>query len=178
MLPQQMDVNVPLALRSQLGTLLAQFEDYARQKGFVCRRRRKLDGRNHVTDWWLMLIVDGQGPKKSEVQYGETVFAGVNPTPHLWVRAKDAYRQAAYKLLRDFFAHLQAPPPSPPPPPAPAKTVGWDWDGSEYGPDYLTLRAGDRIVSRIPPERPEGWAYGLLLGAGGRFGWYPPAFAL
>ena len=171
-----MDVNVPQALRSQLGTLLAQFEDYARQKGFVCRRKPKLDGGNHITDWWLMLIMDGHAPTKSEVQCGETVFADFNPTPHLWVRAKEAYRRGAYNLLRGFIDH---PRDVPPPPPPPAKTVTRDFDGTVCGEEYLVLRAGDRIVARSPPEDSHGLAYGLLLGHDGLsrgLGWYPPAF--
>ena len=113
MLPQQVDVNVPPALQSQLGTLLKKFADFAIGREFMCDHKKTEDDGNHVTEWWCMVVLDGQAPRKSLVQFGETVHAKVNPVPHLWVRAKARYRQCAVSLLQDFIIELQAPPPSP-----------------------------------------------------------------
>jgi len=198
MVPQHVDVNVPTILRPELGKLLAQFETYVTKKGYICRRKPKLDGGQHVTPWWLMVILESGAPAKSQCQFGETDFADVNPVPHLWSRGKEAYRQKAYDLLTEFVVSreksirdaalhdtMRGEPERqegvrpPPPRPAPAKRVLWDFDGGLYGREYLTLRVGDAIISRQPPELVEkqGWEYGLLLGTRSCCGWYPPTFA-
>lgn len=63
--------------------------------------------------------------------------------------------------------------------------VRFDFDGTTYGPDYLTLLAGDEIVPGDEMEQQiedNGWAYGSVVrSAGGnaslRSGWYPAKFA-
>ena len=97
------DVNVPPELLPDVGTLLAAFHDYVASKGYACFREPKLDGGNHITDWWLRVTIDERAPERSVVQYGETVFDGVNPVPHLWVRSKAPFRHESYALLKGFL---------------------------------------------------------------------------
>ena len=182
MLPEHIDVDIPAVLLSQKGNLLAEFEKYVRGKGYECRRKSKRDGGKHLTPWWLIVVAHPGAPEKSKITYGETEFDEVNPNAHLWSQAKLGYREEGHNLLRGFIdmRKKSTVPPPPPPPPPPPMIVVRDFDGTAYGEEYLTLRAGDRLVSRCPPQRSEGWAYGLLLGAGCRgrgVGWYPPEFA-
>ena len=92
------------------------------------------------------------------------------------------YRDLAHRLLRSFMQQMEADasggePPPPPPPlrPAPRPTALADFDGNEYGPDYLNLAKGDVVVPARVPEGvdAEGWAYGSL---NGKLGWYPESF--
>ena len=81
---------------------------------------------------------------------------------------------------------LGPPPPRPlplpsavPPPPAsepPVELVAlWDFDGQDYGPEYLEFQRGARLLRLPDPLDAAGWAFGQLL-ATGATGWYPPAF--
>ena len=106
MLPQHMDVNVPGALLGRLGQLLGEFEGFLQRKGYTTRRQDKEPG-GHITPWWLYVRLENRAPVKSEVQFGETDFADVNPAPHLWTRAKECYRKKALGLLREFMAVIE-----------------------------------------------------------------------
>ena len=95
-----------------MGTLLALLEAHLLRKGYAPFRRPKLDGGNHVTAFWIYVPLDTRAPSKSVVVYGETVFDKINPIPHLWSRAKEAYRDEAYRILRGFLvAQAAAVPP-------------------------------------------------------------------
>ena len=48
------------------------------------------------------------------------------------------------------------------------------FDGAEWGPDYLTLYAGNVVHSAVEPCAGGGWAYGQLTD--GSSGWYPPEY--
>ena len=181
MLPAHVDVNIPPCLQSRRGQLLDAFEDFLRRQSYHTRREDKEPG-NHVTPWWLYVRLSQHAPSKSEVQVGETEYAAVNPVPHLWFRAKEAYRDLAYRLLRSFMQQMVAEvmrglPLLPPPPrrlvPRPRALA--DFYGHEYGPDYLNLAKGDVVLPARVPEGvdAEGWAYGSLAG---KQGWYPPDF--
>ena len=117
------------------------------------------------------------------MQYGETDFAEVNPSPHLWARAKEAYRSEALRLLREFVAHAEGRTTPPPPPqrpaPRPFKVAHASFAPAEYGADYLTLSEGDYVEEMDAPVAPEGWAFGRIVYSGGQrgqLGWYPPSF--
>ena len=182
MLPQHMDVVVPAVLRSRLGQLLGEFESFLQHKGYTTRKQDKQPG-GHLTAWWLYARLDNQAPAKSEVQYGETDFAEVNPAPHLWTRAKEGYRKEALRLLREFVAATEdmstLPPPPHRPAPRPLKVCLATFDPTAYGVQYLALNVGDSVEEMNAPTLGEGWAYGRVLYAdGGRSecGWFPPAF--
>ena len=182
MLPAHMDVIVPDALRWRLGQLLDEFEGFLQRKGYSTRRQDKEPG-GHVTAWWLYARLDNRAPAKSEVQYGETDFAEVNPSPHLWARAKEAYRKEALRLLRKFVAATEEMSTLPPPPhrpaPRPLKVCLATFDPIDYGAEYLALAVGDSVEEMQAPTLGEGWAYGRVVHAdGGRSecGWFPPAF--
>ncbi len=194
-LPQHVDVDVPPALQSLMGSLLADFEAHLRRRGFVGTRVPKRDGGNHVTAWWLHVPLRAEAPTKSRVVYGETIHDAVNSTPHLWAQAKVDYRQEAVFLLQEFMeerARVADTPPSaltimahkPPSalaavadkPPS-ALTAVADFHG--WGEGYLSVRCGDAILPRRRPTdvEPEGWAYGLNLASDSSVpGWYPPTF--
>ena len=182
MLPQHMDVVVPAVLRSRLGQLLGEFERFLQHKGYTTRRQDKQPG-GHLTAWWLYARIDNKAPAKSEVQYGETDFAEVNPAPHLWTRAKEGYRKEALRLLREFVAATEEMSTLPPPPhrpaPRPLKVCLATFDPTAYGVQYLALNVGDSVEEMNAPTLGEGWAYGRVVYAdGGRSecGWFPPAF--
>ena len=181
MLPPHVDVNIPACLQARRGTLLDAFEKSLKLQSYHTRREDKEEG-NHLTPWFLYVRLSGRAPSKSEVQFGETEFADVNPVPHLWSRAKEDYRHAAHRLLRDFMqqmvAELRRGLPLLPPPPrrlVPRPIALADFQGNEYGPEYLNLAKGDVVLPARVPEGvdAEGWAYGSL---DGKLGWYPESF--
>ena len=61
------------------------------------------------------------------------------------------------------------------PPPPPALVAQSDFDGDEYGQEYLTLQSGDLLLELDPPSDAGvgkmRWSYGRHL-ATGRRGWY------
>ena len=182
MLPAHMDVIVPAVLWWRLGQLLDEFEGYLQRKGYSTRKQDKEPG-GHVTAWWLYARLDNRAPAKSEVQYGETDFADVNPSPHLWARAKEAYRKEALRLLREFVAATEEMSTLPPPPhrpaPRPWKVCLATFDPTAYGVQYLALNVGDSVEELDAPIDAEGWEFGRIVYAdGGRsqLGWYPPSF--
>ena len=127
--------------------------------------------------------LDVQAPAKGEVQYGETDFARVNPSPHLWTRAREGYRKKALKLLQDFIAAAEekALLLSPPlrPVPRPFKVALATFEPAEYGANYLALSVGDYVEDIGAPEPGEGWACGRIVstdGARSEPAWYPPSF--
>ena len=186
MLPQQIDVDVPGMLRAGLGTLLADLEIFVRARGLRARREYKPPG-GHVTPWWLYVTLAEDAPSRSEVQFGETDHAEVNPVPHLWVRAKEAYRPTAKRLLLEFMGERQLyGPPRPPmpsrPPPVPPLVCLREFEGfKSWGDGYLTLAAGDVVELQAAPTGSDaaGWAYGCVVPASGdatAAGWFPPTF--
>ena len=181
------DANVPAALLPFVGRLLERLEKRLQGAGIHCWREAKEDG-GHITPWWLYASLGATAPRQSQVVFGETIHKEVNPRPHLWVRGKQKWLPEAVALLRAFVAELDpavfrpllparpqpAATPSVPRPPQPLKVLA-EFDGEEYGSDYLNLRPGDGVVPRAAPEAAAGWAYGYHL-QGGRLGWYPPQF--
>ena len=105
---------------------------------------------------------------------------------------KDAYRGGPLQALLLQILPMQAlgpPPPRPlplpsavPPPPASEPPVElfalWDFDGQDYGPEYLVFQRGARLL-RLPDPLDAagcgGWAYGQLLDTA-TAGWFPPTF--
>ena len=182
MLPQHMDVVVPAVLRLRLGQLLGELASFQQHKGYTTRRQDKQPG-GHLTTWWLYARLDNQAPAKSEVQYGETDFAEVNPAPHLWTRAKEGYRKEALRLLREFVAATEEMSTLPPPPhrpaPRPLKVCLATFDPTAYGVQYLELNVGDSVEELDAPIDAEGWEFGRIVYADGvrsQLGWYPPSF--
>jgi hypothetical protein len=176
-----MDVDIPAILHPLLSTLLADFEVFLNeQQQGPCWRVAKPPG-GHITPWWIYLRLSTEAPVSSVVKFGETIFAEVNPVPHLWVRGKARWIDAGFQLLTDFVARTltrtlqQAaqPPPPPPlrppqptrPPPRPSTPevlveaveedkelmVLADFDGAAFGDEYLILKKDDRIMPRAPP---------------------------
>ena len=185
MTASHVDVNIPRCLQARCGTLLGAFEQMLQRKAFCVWRVDKEPG-NHITPWWLYVRLSSSAPSKSVAKFGETDHASVNPIPHLWVRAKEDYRNEALQLLRSFMQHAEAEAngsihrsPLPPPPPRrspPRPTALADFDGGEYGPGYLSFSKGDVILPLPIPGAvlPEGWAYGETQD--NLKGWYPPGF--
>ena len=174
--PPHVDVDVPLALRQRMGSLLADFDEYMRRRGKLGTRVPKRDGGNHVTAWWLHVPLHAAAPTKSRVVYGETLFDAVNPVPHRWMEAKGPFRQEAVFLLREFIQERVREEAAAPASPPPALTAIADFDGREWGDEYLSFRRGGAI---LPLPRcgadAAGWAYSLHLHTAG---WYPPAYAV
>ena len=50
-----------------------------------------------------------------------------------------------------------------------------DFEGDEYGDEYLTVSTGETVTLLLPPCEPEGWAFARTLQ--GAEGWLPPHFA-
>ena len=98
-------VDLPPSLQSGMGGYLADLQRFIAAAYPLARmeRREKPVG-GHVTPWWLYVEFGARAPAKSRVQFGETTFARVNRTPHLWARAKGKFLQLGLDLLRDFSA--------------------------------------------------------------------------
>ena len=63
-------------------------------------------------------------------------------------------------------------------PGAQALVVCGDFDGTEYGDDYLVFQAGAMICPVPHPEENQLWAFGEIgSGADLRRGWYPADWA-
>lgn len=160
-----LDVNVPVALRGRLGTLLEALEAALEEKGIRSWRVEKLPG-GHITPWWLYACLDKRAPKLSQVQFGETVHQAVNPTPHLWCQGKSKHLEEGARILRDFLAGETE-----------TRVALASFDGSAYGPEYLSFAAGARIRRLPAPEEADGWAFGVRVGVlGAAAGWFPPEF--
>ena len=99
MLPEHVDVDIPVVLRGRVGELLADFENYLCDLGFTgpCQpmRKAKKDGGKHVTDWWLYVPLDAKAPTKSIVKYGETVYNKINPVPQRAGGSRPLYEKTA-----------------------------------------------------------------------------------
>jgi hypothetical protein len=166
-------VDVPLAVRPRMGHLLAEFEQFLTLGGFFCTRVPKLPG-GHITPWWLHISVNGEAPVKSQLKFGETDYASVNPTPHLWVQGKEPYIGKGHQLLRKFIEHLMRPA-------TPRHLVAKAaFDGREYGSDYLSFDKRDVIIPLPTPLAHVGtdllgWAYGKLTD--NAVGWFPAVYA-
>ena len=182
-LPQHIDINVPAPLLGRVGTLLAGFDRLLKEAGVATRREAKEPG-NHVTPWWLKAKIYS-GKSYGWVTYGETDYAKVNPVPHLWAEAKAQLRAVAYEWLYAYGRQLAAPPaaapapaPLPPPParPAPRYYAKAEFNGEDFGNEYLAFRLGDEVLPCCPPSGIDaaGWAYGRLTS--GARGWYPPSY--
>ena len=75
-----------------------------------------------------------------------------------------------------------APPPAAPlpttvPPPPPFKKCLLDWNGLEWGDEYLVMKRGDHVAELAPPAgvNGEGWMFGMNLTLDS-VGWYPPSY--
>lgn len=181
MLHQHIDVDIPLCLQSRRGELLSEFEEFTKKLCYQTWRVSKATG-NHLTGWWLYVRLNNHAPSKSQVQYGATAFEDVNPVPHLWSRAKEAYRRDAHNILREFMQMMVVkttllPPPCPARP-VPRPIALADFDGTEFGPEYLTFVKGDVILPKLVLGNvsAEGWAHGQT--SDGNTGWYPPEFVV
>ena len=166
MLPEHIDVDISTMLLSQNDHFLAEFEVYVCGIG-VSRSQR--GGGKRFTLWWLIVAEHPGAPEKSKITYGETEFDEVNPKPHLWSPTRLGYLQEGHSLLRDFIEmrkKSKAPPP-PPPPRLLSMIVTCDFDGTEYGEEYLSSNSPRRVSScgqsqrtlvassktRLPPRR-------------------------
>jgi len=51
------------------------------------------------------------------------------------------------------------------------------WDGSAWGPEYLSLEQGERLQAQedAEPSQSSGWAFGYSL-KNDKCGWFPPDF--
>jgi hypothetical protein len=122
------DVNIPLELRPRVGALLQEFKCYLLEHDQVNLTCDAKPSGGHITPWWLHLTMSAGAPTESRLQFGETLYAKVNPVPHLWVRGKARWLGTGVALLTAFMQrtlrrHLARPPPpsTPPPPPMPTR---------------------------------------------------------
>ena len=91
--------------------------------------------------------------------------------------------EGAVDLLVRMLSKVPPPPakalPShvPPPPPLPEYVAIFNFDGSQYGPEYLSLAVGERLVPQQPPPSVDagGWMYGRTVTG---LGWCPPKYVI
>ena len=78
---------MPPSTLHRAGGFLADFGEWLRALGFHTWTVEKEAG-NHLTSFWLHAVLDAHCPKKSQVQFGATRFAAVNPkvthAPEMW----------------------------------------------------------------------------------------------
>ena len=97
------DVNIPFALHPRMHTLLMGFEMYIKEKKIgKCWRVQRPPG-NHLTQWWLYVCLSTDSPSAIIVQFGATIFADVNPMPHMYVRGKAVWIGVGLDLLEKFM---------------------------------------------------------------------------
>ena len=101
------DVNLPRATWHRAGGFLADFAEWLRALGFNTWTVEKEHG-NHLTDYWLYATMDSAAPAKSQVQFGCTAFAKVNPAVHSYARGKGKHLTAAVELLQNFTDQVWA----------------------------------------------------------------------
>ena len=56
-------------------------------------------------------------------------------------------------------------------------TAVMDFNGRDYGDEYLTFKKDDRIDVLQTPDNSAGWAYGLHYETSAN-GWFPPTYIL
>lgn len=161
------NVDIPMGLQAEVGSLLECFERTVQEKGYQSWRVEKELG-NHITPWWLYIQMhQGGDSKKTVVQVGETIFKKVNPIPHLWVRGKQEVAREAERLLRNFLTQEVD---------QKRSLAVADFNGTEFGEEYLSFKAGERVSTLPIPEGEDsqGWQYGVL--SSGKKGWFPPEY--
>lgn len=183
------DVNIPSGMH--VGFMLEKVKELAMVKGLTFKTVEKPPG-NHVTPWWLYVTFCDARSKQSTVQIGETVYAKVNKTPHLWVRGKAGWIELGRDLLLETIGAQEEQPSQPPKPsPEPVKEhllppkstspqtprrppmhrLRAAFNGTLYGPGYLVADA-DALILPLSSKDDQGWVFGILNSSGER-GWYP-----
>ena len=163
------EVNIPPELMHELGWLLTSLQNYVDGKRLTHWTQTKQEG-GHATPWWVYVRLDPRRRAQSIVHFGETTHAVVNATPHLWIQGRAKYIGLGHTLIKRFMRWRRASLLE-----QYEAVVIADWDATDFGEEYLSLRAGS-VMENIPaPPRiqPEGWAYGK---AGTKYGWYPPHY--
>jgi hypothetical protein len=79
------------------------------------------------------------------------------------------------KLLEVVSRSPPLPTASSPPLPVYDITTEYNFDGTSYGKDYLSLQCGQKLKLLPFPEDGEGWWFGEVAITGHR-GWFPPSF--
>ena len=79
------------------------------------------------------------------------------------------------KLLEVVPRSPPLPTASSPPLPVYDITTEYNFDGTSYGKDYLSLQCGQKLKLLPFPEDGEGWWFGEVAITGHR-GWFPPSF--
>ena len=109
---------------------LADFDEWLQELGFSTWTIDKEPG-NRLTNHWLRTCMDSSAPTKSQVQFGCTTFASVNPRIHAYARTKGQHLSAAVVLLQNFveqvwsFRVSEEQTPAVEPSPAPQRDDGW-----------------------------------------------------
>ena len=101
------DVNLPPSTWHRAGGFLAEFGAWLQELGYSTWTIDKGPG-NHLTNFWLYTRMDSSAPTKSQVQFGCTKFASVNPRIHAYARGKAPHLSAAVKLLENFMDQVWA----------------------------------------------------------------------
>ena len=101
------DVNLPKSTWHRASAFLGEFGEWLRALGFSTWAVDKEPG-NHLTNFWLYTRMDSSSPAKSQVQFGCTRFAVVNPKVHAYARGKGKHVSAAVDLLQHFIDQVWA----------------------------------------------------------------------
>ena len=101
------DVNLPLGTWHRASAFLGEFGEWLQALGFSTWAVDKEPG-NHLTNFWLYTRMDSSSPAKSQVQFGCTRFAAVNPKVHAYARGKGKHLSAAVDLLQHFIDQVWA----------------------------------------------------------------------
>ena len=102
MVSHQLDMNIPAFARPFAVHFLDHFFKWlqARKPETEAFIRLKPGG-THLTDFWLYARVGAT--RQSQVQFGCTDFARVNPVVHAYVKGKSDYKWRGYDLLDEFM---------------------------------------------------------------------------
>lgn len=131
-------VDLPSGLMCELGHLLTSLQNYIQAKSLHHWVVAKPPG-GHVTHWWLYALLDVR-EQRSQVHFGETDHDEVNPVPHLWLNGKANWIGLGHTLLKRFLRWRMATLFD-----EYAAVALAEFDGAEYGPEYLSFTTGCRI---------------------------------
>lgn len=101
------DVDLPRSTWHRAGAFLTDFAQYLSDLGFQTWTVDKEAG-NHLCSHWLYIRMVAGSPARSQIQFGVTSFAKVNPWVHAYARGKGEHLSAAVRLLQIFVDQVWA----------------------------------------------------------------------
>ena len=98
-------VTLPRHILHRASGFRAEFGEWFQELGFSTWTIDKEPG-NCLINFWSYTRMDSSAPTKSQVQFGCTKFASVNPRIHAYARSKGQHLSAAVRLLQNVVEQV------------------------------------------------------------------------